>query len=178
MRPDWNQTFLEICAVLSKRSTCRRRKTAAILVRNRNIISIGYNGVPSGEVHCEDMGFGDNLHREWSSENEIHGEINALLRCEGSAKGAIMYTVYSPCTQCAKAIVAAGISGVHCRFLYHKGDRALKLLEQAGIPVTSVDAYTYRPSAIRNDCDDSGAFMLAFGVTVVMFVCLNVAHFY
>lgn len=120
IRPDWDSTFIDMCYVLSKRSTCVRLQTAAIVVKNLNIISIGYNGCPSGMVHCCDRWKAADLdeaqflqeHHQWSLANELHAEINALLRCKADVQGGTIYSLYSPCIQCAKAIVAAGIKEV------------------------------------------------------------------
>lgn len=125
-RPTWDSTFLDMCQVLAKRSTCIRIQTSAMIVRNLNIISIGYNGCPSKMVHCTDRWKDIDMteimfleeHHQWSVANELHAEINALLRCKTDIQGATIYTLYSPCIHCAKAIVAAGIREVVYVYLY------------------------------------------------------------
>lgn len=128
-RPDWDSIFMEICQTLSKRSTCIRLQTAALVVKKLNIISIGYNGCPSKMIHCMDRWKGINLennlqfleeHHHWSMANELHAEINALLRCKSDVQDATMYSLYSPCIQCAKAIVSAGIKEVVYLYSYDR----------------------------------------------------------
>jgi dCMP deaminase len=114
---------MDICKVIAERSTCAKIKTASIVVLNNNILSIGYNGVPSGIQHCADFwserGFDDvynrefrTRHREWSARFEIHAEINAIVKAPREITGATLYTVYSPCINCAKCIVSTGIKKV------------------------------------------------------------------
>lgn len=129
-RPSWDMIFLEICRVISARSTCCKYKTACIIVRDRNVISIGYNGTPSGAIHCDEywmqicsdteLGFEDFLatdffrenHREWSRIWELHAEVNAIVKNAGDLKNCTLYTLLSPCIQCSKIIVSAGIKKV------------------------------------------------------------------
>lgn len=114
-RPSWDDTFMDICTVISKRSTCIKIQTAAILVKDMNIISIGYNGVPHGSQHCCDF-FNANPdreeHHQWSLRNELHAEINAIVKCSGDCRGSTIYTLYSPCIHCAKSIIASKIQRV------------------------------------------------------------------
>lgn len=121
-RPTWNETFIEICKTVSLRSTCAKIQVAAIIVKNKNIISIGYNGTPTGRQHCQDYWkeqgidtsapeFKD-LHRDWSRCKEVHAEINAILKCKTDLTGAVLYTTYFPCVDCAKCIVSSGIREV------------------------------------------------------------------
>lgn len=144
-RPSWNETFMNICEEIRKRSTCARIQTSAIIVKNTNIISIGYNGVPSGKIHCisiwgdrvNDENFYD-LHHAWSGENELHAEMNAILQSETSLKGCNLFTLYSPCTQCAKCIIASGITKVFYKFEYSRDTKGLGLLAVCGIEVVHI----------------------------------------
>lgn len=117
-RPSWDETFMDICRVIAKRSTCLKLQTAAVLVKDTNIVSIGYNGTPSKMTHCN-VHFSDTptevfqqIHHDWSVANELHAEMNALLQCYGDTRNSTMYTIYSPCINCAKCIVAAKIARV------------------------------------------------------------------
>ena len=100
-RLDWDNVFIEICETISKRSTCERIQTASIIIKDTNIISIGYNGVPSGQEHCKDYwhrywkeNYSSDIeyhvfinsndfyrnHHEYSIQNELHAEMNAILQ--------------------------------------------------------------------------------------------------
>lgn len=121
-RPSWDETFANICVTVSRRSTCAKIQVAAIIVKDENIISIGYNGVPSKQQHCQEYWKEQGIcldssefkmkHREWSAVNELHAEINAIVKCNTSLSGAKLYTTYSPCVDCAKCIIASGIKKV------------------------------------------------------------------
>ncbi len=118
-RPSWADTWFEMCFALARRSTCWKHQTAAILVdQNNRQVSAGYNGVPAGESHCCDSFLRDPIeHREWSREHEIHAEMNVLLYLSRYPRAydpatSTLYTLMSPCADCAKAIHAAGIGSV------------------------------------------------------------------
>jgi deoxycytidylate deaminase len=183
-RPTWDDTFINICDVIRSRSTCARLKTAAILVKDHNIISIGYNGTPANQQHCDQFWriiyngvvsgianvktnkefncvanltdrHGDvirsqsfnefivsdlfkELHTKYAYVNEVHGEVNALLQCETNMKNSTMYTWYSPCSQCAKSIIAAKILKVCYREVYARDTSGIDLLKQNKISVMQV----------------------------------------
>jgi len=121
----WHITFLKIAEIMGDNSHCVSHKVGAILVKNNRIISTGINGTPIGYVNCDDIFTPDNLNREkhhtWSNLNELHAEINmlAIAAKEGiSTKDSIVYTTISPCINCAKALIAAGIKTVIFSELY------------------------------------------------------------
>jgi dCMP deaminase len=103
---------------------------------------MGYNGVPSEKKHCIDYWKetrGDNYaetsnflvdHHEWSLINELHAEMNAILQSEVSLKGTSLYTLYSPCIQCAKCIVSAKIKNVYYLYKYERDYEYTKTLLQ------------------------------------------------
>lgn len=113
---------MDICKVIAHRSTCVKLKTATLIVRNNNIISIGYNGTAPNAPHCSEYWAEEGYvpkdplfrakHREWSAKHEIHAEINAIVKGPRDLSEATLYTLYSPCIHCAKCIVAAGIKRV------------------------------------------------------------------
>lgn len=137
-RPNWDQIFLDICVVIARRSTCIKYQTASIVVKDTNIISIGYNGVPAGRKHCiehwletatsKGLSCADflateefrRLHREWSARCELHAEINALVKCKTDLNDATLYTLFSPCINCAKCIVSSGIKRVVYKFEFKR----------------------------------------------------------
>ena len=106
--------FIKILEAVRSQSTCSRLKVGAALFNNGRIISTGWNGVSSGQKHCNEISHKD--HHEFSTNNEIHAEAN----CIGFAakhglvtENTILYTSVSPCIHCAKLIKAAGISLVY-----------------------------------------------------------------
>ena len=142
-RPGWDRYFMDIAHVAATRSNCSRRQVAAVLVRDRRIISTGYNGTPRGVKNCCDGGCprcnsntpsGSNLHECLCS----HAEENAIVQAayHGIAvKGATLYTTYSPCLLCAKMIINAGIVEVVYQEHYSIDDVSTRLLHEAGVAV-------------------------------------------
>jgi len=130
----------------SKMSKCKRKKVACIIYKPKNntIISVGYNGTPSGfDNDCEDRRYKKgtpNSHTNWWV---LHAEANAIVkmaRSKGeSTEGTTLYTTCSPCKECAKLIIQAGIKRVVYRDVYRDEAQlayeALDLLKQAGIHV-------------------------------------------
>lgn len=110
----WDNTFIEIAEKVANHSTCLKHQVGAVIVKNKRILSTGYNGVVAGAMHCEDLYLKKPMdwHHSWSVENEIHAEQNAIAYAarEGiSIKDATIYVTLSPCLDCAKLIVASGI---------------------------------------------------------------------
>ncbi|MDZ7766717.1 MAG: deaminase [Melioribacteraceae bacterium] len=118
-RPSWDQYFLKVAMLVSERATCPRMHCGCVLVRDKRILATGYNGsIPGGE-HCNDVGC-------WIVDNHcirtIHAEMNAILQCSVhgvSTKGATAYVTNMPCTNCSKALIAAGIKEVVIFSDYH-----------------------------------------------------------
>lgn len=112
--------FVNVCIETSKLSTCVSKQVGAVLVRDKRIIAIGYNGVPSGHMHCNEIFNQDNFdrdaHSEWSKTHEFHAEENVFAFClrEGiSTKDATLFISLSPCSTCAKLILNSGIKAVY-----------------------------------------------------------------
>ncbi len=108
-RPSWDEYFLKLAMLVSERATCPRMHCGCVLVRDRQILSTGYNGSVPGHPHCEDSSCRviDN-----HCIQTIHAEMNAILQCSShgvSTHNAIAYITNMPCTNCAKALIAAGI---------------------------------------------------------------------
>lgn len=146
VRPSWNEYFLNLAHIVEKRSNCLRMNVGVVIVKDKHIIATGYNGTPKGIKNCIDGGCERCLHREKNilKENErkdlcicVHAEQNALLQSAYhgvSTKSARIYSTISPCLQCAKHIVNAGISSV----MYseeHKNDLGIELLKSAGVVI-------------------------------------------
>lgn len=134
--------FMHIARIISKSATCSRHRVGAVITRDNRIISHGYNGVPKGHVHCNKIfGFDSDSdgHHQWSKENEIHAEANAILwagRSGISCEGADIYVTMSPCEDCCKLIVASGISRVFYQVEYrHAKEDWWKYLVKSGVSV-------------------------------------------
>jgi dCMP deaminase len=119
-RPSWDEYFMEIAQVVAKRSTCLRRKVGAIVVKNKRIISTGYNGTLSGLEHCNKSGCLRQKFAIKSAERQelcrgMHAEANALLFAASygvDMHEAVLYCTHQPCVLCAKMIIQAGIKQV------------------------------------------------------------------
>ncbi len=121
--------------IWAKNSYCKRRQVGALLVKERMIISDGYNGTPSGfENECED----DN---NCTKPYVLHAEANAITKVAksgNSSDGATLYVTSSPCVECAKLIIQAGIKRVVYCDEYRNTD-GIELLQRAGIPVERIE---------------------------------------
>jgi len=144
-RPDWDEYFSDIAALVSRRSTCRRRRVGAVLVRERRILSTGYNGAPTGLRHCLDIGcLRVQLQIPSGERHELcrglHAEQNAIIQAAlhgvGIA-GATLYCTNHPCGICAKMIINAGIVSVVIRDGY-SDEMAAEILGEAGIQVRTL----------------------------------------
>lgn len=133
---------MEIAHAVAKRSTCPRAQVGAIIVKDRRIISTGYNGAPSGLPHCTDVGCLIIKSNELGEEKQhcvriVHAELNAIIQAAihgVSTRGAIMYITHEPCFNCTKAIINAGIKELIFKNPY-PDKIARKFLKQAGIKV-------------------------------------------
>lgn len=130
-----DQRYMRMALVWAENSYCQRRKVGALLVKDKMIISDGYNGTPSGfENVCE-----DDTYR--TKPYVLHAEANAITkvaRSYNSSDGATLYVTACPCIECAKLIIQAGIRRVVYGEPYHMDD-GLRLLERAGIEVVFCD---------------------------------------
>jgi dCMP deaminase len=116
-RPSWDEYFMQIALLVAERSTCLRRKVGAIIVKDKRIISTGYNGAPRNLAHCLDVGcMREKLGIPSGERHELcrgaHAEQNALIQAASggvSMEGATMYCTTAPCSTCAKMIINAGI---------------------------------------------------------------------
>ena len=129
-----DKRYLRMAAVWAENSYCKRRQVGALIVKDQMIISDGYNGTPSGfENVCEDE---NNITKPYV----LHAEANAITkiaRSNNSSNGATMYVTASPCIECAKLIIQAGIKRVVYSEKYRLED-GINLLKRAGIEVVFV----------------------------------------
>lgn len=141
-RPDWDNYFLDIVELVSKRSTCLRRAVGAGLVRDSRILATGYNGAPSKLQHCLDIGCLREQLKVPSGERHelcrgLHAEQNAIIQAALHGvitKGATLYCTNHPCVICAKMIINAGVVSIVIRDGY-QDKLAAQMLKEAGISV-------------------------------------------
>lgn len=143
LRPSWDDYFIEIARTVARRSNCIKRHVAALLVKDRRIISSGYNGTPRGVKNCNEGGCprcnsfgpsGKNLDECFCS----HAEENAITQSAYhgvTIRGATLYTTYSPCVICTKMIINSGIGEVVYNAHYPLAGVATKLLKEAGVKI-------------------------------------------
>lgn len=131
----YDKAYLRIAEEWGKLSHCKRKQVGALIVKDRMIISDGYNGTPTGfENYCED----EEGYTKWYV---LHAEANAILKVASSTqscKGATLYITLSPCKECSKLIHQAGI----IRVVYQKGykdDSGLQFLRKAGIAIEHIE---------------------------------------
>ena len=142
-RPSWDEYFMEITELVASRSTCLRRKVGAIIVKDKRILTTGYNGPPTGLKHCDELGgclrdkLGIPSGERMELSRAVHAEQNAIIQAAKygiSINGATIYVTNHPCFICAKMLINAGIK----RIVYKEGypdDFARDILKEAGIKV-------------------------------------------
>jgi len=141
IRPSWDDYFMQITHMVAGRATCLRRKVGAILVKDRRILSTGYNGPPAGLPHCDELG-GCIRHKLGIPSGErqelsraVHAEQNAIIQAAVhgfSIKGATLYSTNQPCSACTKMLINSGIR----EFVVSNGypdELAREMMEQAGV---------------------------------------------
>jgi dCMP deaminase len=136
-RPSWDEYFMQIALDVATRSTCLRRQVGAVIVRDRRILTTGYNGAPMGLPHCLTAG----CHLvNGHCIRCLHAEQNAIIQAAYfgvRTEGAILYCTHQPCNMCAKMIVNAGITKVYIGGEY-PDEFALEVLSTAGVPLVLV----------------------------------------
>ena len=130
----FDSKYMQMARIWAQNSRCKRRQVGALLVKDRMIISDGYNGTPSGfENECEEHGV--------TKPYVLHAEANAISKVAksgNSSEGATLYVTASPCLECSKLIIQAGIKRVVYSDEYRLDD-GIRLLERAGIEVEKVE---------------------------------------
>lgn len=120
--------FMEMARVAAKRSTCHRLNVGAVLVHDKKVISIGYNGAPSGEPHCNSV---DCAMSGQGCTRTIHAERNAIESVDWlTIKGAALYVTHSPCEACTQLILQHSIKEVYFETAYRKIDHLYQLTAQ------------------------------------------------
>ena len=142
-RPSWTDYFMGITQITAKRSTCLKEHMGAVLVKDKRILTTGYNGAPKGVKNCldrgsclrEEMGIPSGQRHEMC--RGLHAEQNAIIQAAYhgvNIKDSVIYSTTQPCVQCAKMIINSGIKKIYC-FETYPDDLALELLNEAGIDI-------------------------------------------
>lgn len=151
----WDLAHMKVAGIYGSLSTARRAKVGCVIVKDNRIISIGYNGMPSGwDNNCEDEDWPmwaenyDNIDpvyvRLTTKPEVLHAETNAIAKVARSSEncdGATLYTTMLPCLDCAKLIYQSGIKEVFYADVYPKGTAGLEFLHKCNIPVRKINEY-------------------------------------
>ena len=140
LRPSWDEYFMGITQLVAQRSTCLRRKVGAMAVRDRRILTTGYNGAPAKLKHCLEVGCLRERNNIPSGERHelcraIHAEQNVIIQAAFhglSIAGSTIYSTTLPCVICAKMLINSGVK----RIVYLEGyadPLSLEMLEEAGV---------------------------------------------
>lgn len=134
-RISWDTYFMKMVDVVKERATCDRLSVGSVIVKNNKVVSTGYNGSPTGEEHCNDVGC---LMDKGSCIRTIHAEMNAIMNSlENGVRvlGATIYVTHYPCYVCAKHIVQAGIKRVVYKEDYRNKAETVELFKSSGVSV-------------------------------------------
>jgi dCMP deaminase len=148
-RPSWDSYFMNITSLVAERSTCLRRAVGSVLVKDKRILSTGYNGAPANLKHCLEVGcLREQMGIESGKMHElcrgIHAEQNAIIQAAYhgvSVKGAVVYCTNQPCSICARMIINAGIVKIYYQSGY-ADPLAKELLAEARIDLIQIESDT------------------------------------
>lgn len=132
-RKSWDVYFMAIARVIATRATCDRKHVGAVIVRDRVILSTGYNGSVRGQPHCTDVG---HLMEDGHCVRTVHAEANAIIQAAKNGVevgGADLYVTASPCWNCFKLIANSGIKNVYFGEAYRLEDKVAKTALESGI---------------------------------------------
>ncbi len=143
-RVSWDQYFMNIAEVVASRSTCDRRFVGAVIVRDKTILSTGYNGSIRGLAHCTEVGH--------MMENDhcvatIHAEANAIIQAARNGvmiDGATIYVTASPCWNCFKQIANSGIRRI-CYGQFYRDERIFDVAKELGIELVHLQSHPPTP---------------------------------
>jgi dCMP deaminase len=136
-RASWDEYFMQVASVVATRATCARRKIGAVVVRDRTILSTGYNGSIRGLAHCDEVG---HLMEDGHCVRTVHAEANAIAQAARNGvriEGADLYVTASPCWTCFRLIANSGIVRVAYGEFY-RDERIFTFAEEAGIALVHV----------------------------------------
>ncbi len=149
-RTPWDQYFMNIARVVSSRATCDRKYVGAVIVRDKTILSTGYNGSIRGMPHCTESG---HMMEDGHCVATIHAEMNAIIQAARNGvriEGASIYITASPCWSCFKALANAGIQRI-CYGEFYRDERSFRVaehlhIEMVHIPLTEGSTVPVPPS--------------------------------
>jgi len=136
-RIGWDEYFMRIALEVSGRSTCDRKHVGAVIVRERNILSTGYNGSISGMPHCDDVG---HMMENGHCVATIHAEANAIIQAAKNGvmiQGGAIYTTASPCWNCFKLIVNGGLRKIFFGEFYRE-DKIFRIAGELGVELVDL----------------------------------------
>jgi dCMP deaminase len=137
VRVSWDEYFMNIARVASSRATCHRKFVGAVIVRDKTILSTGYNGSIRGLPHCSDVG---HMMVEGHCVATIHAEMNAIIQAARNGvriENASIYITASPCWNCFKALANAGITRI-CFGEFYRDERSFEVAKKLGIELVHV----------------------------------------
>lgn len=137
IRVDWHEYFMNIAREVATRSTCDRKHVGAVIVRDKTILSTGYNGSVRGMAHCDDAG---HMMEDGHCVATIHAESNAIIQAARNGvrlEGSEIYVTASPCWNCFKMLANAGIKTIYYEEFY-RDDRIFDAAKKLGILTTLI----------------------------------------
>jgi dCMP deaminase len=146
-RPSWDEYFLEMAQLVSKRSTCLRRQVGAVAVRDKRVLATGYNGAPSGLAHCTDIGCIRQKAKIPSGQRQelcrgLHAEQNVIIQAgihKVDLKGSTLYVTNQPCVTCTKMLISSGVKEIIISDGY-PDTLARRMLKEAKIKLKRVNS--------------------------------------
>lgn len=139
-RAPWDNYFMHIAQVVSSRSTCHRKFVGAVIVRDKTILSTGYNGSIRGMPHCTDVG---HMMEDGHCVATIHAEANAILQAAKNGvtiERATVYVTASPCWNCFKQCANAGIRRI-CYGEFYRDERIFDVAERIGVQLSHIEIH-------------------------------------
>ena len=136
-RASWDEYFMDIAVVVARRSTCPRKHVGAVIVRDKTILSTGYNGSVRGLPHCDDAG---HMMVDGHCVRTIHAEVNAVVQAAKNGTridGATIYVTASPCWNCFKTICNVGIKRIVFEEFY-RDERIFEVSQTLGIELVEL----------------------------------------
>ena len=149
-RSSWDQYFMDIARQVASRATCDRKHVGAILVRDRTILSTGYNGSIRGLPHCSDVG---HMMENGHCVATVHAEANAIIQAAKNGvriDEATIYVTHSPCWSCFKQIANAGIRRI-CYREFYRDERIFAVATRLGIELHHLPAEPAAPSSASGE---------------------------
>jgi len=137
-RANWDTYFMRIAQEVATRATCDRKHVGAVIVRDRQILSTGYNGSLRGQPHCDDIG---HLMENGHCVRTMHAEANAIVQAASNGvriEGGAIYITASPCWPCFKLIANAGLTRI-CFGEFYRDQRIFEFAQAMGIVLEKVE---------------------------------------